>query len=123
MNITFDEAAIQENLQNTANEAMSHALATYSVQSQLREAIAQQVLEGALGAAITAAVRQVDLATMTASIAQQLTRHMIAATASLLTEATVDMLYRLQGRNDYDKDSEAVKARLRAELQAKTREG
>lgn len=118
MNISFDESQLEQQLQATATEAMGQAFQAYSVQSQIREAIAEHVLRGALGAAIVDAMSRVDLERLTTSIAEQLTRHIAAATVALLTESTVDMLYHLRGGHDYDSNAAAVKDRLRADLRA-----
>ncbi len=116
MEFKIDDTLVQEEINKLTVSAIKAAFDTYEVSSAIRKNVAEKVVSQAMVTAINAAIDKINLTEITDALALQLTKSMVSATTLMMKEQTVELIYRLQGRNDYDSDKNTAKEKIRVML-------
>jgi len=116
MEIKIDESVMSEELQKQTSEAIRGAFGQYDVKRALEEAISKQVLPQLISDAILTATDKIDTATLQNAVAREITKSVTKGVQMVIRESMVDLMVRLSGIPDYDRDG--LKAK-RAEIETK----
>ena len=117
MKIELDEIQLAEVVRSTITEGVGNALNSRHVKDQIARTLGNEVATGAVAMAIKQAVGSLDITTLTSTLAQQISRTVTAATVVLLRDSFTDVIARLRGLKDYQKDYEFQIKKIRQELQ------
>jgi len=117
MEIKINNELLEKEMNACTEKAIKEAFNHYEVNKIVREKVAEEVIEKALASAISKAAKIVDIDKLAQTLAVEIAKHITSSTIFLLQEQTVEAIFKLQGRNSYDRDSSQQKARILARLQ------
>ena len=116
MKVELSEEVIEQSLASSVDTAVANAFTSYDVRRVIEQRIGEEVIGGALAKALTDAMDNIDMGNLTQALAEQLSRTVIASTVTLLRSQCVELIYKLRGHQEYEKDKDAIKAAIREEL-------
>jgi len=95
---------------------VSASLSGYQTQTLIGSIVTDEIVSGAIGAAIRQAAQEIDIEELTAQLAKELTRAVTRATLLMLQEAVTNTLCKLRNIGDYSAEDRAARAAVRIEL-------
>lgn len=114
MEIVLDEAAVTKAVNESAVKAVTDSLVSYKVREKLESALAESALLEGIGKVVNEAVAQMDLSSLSTSLANEIARSTASAMSLVLEESVVEIIAKIRGKQ-YD---DVAKTRIKAELRA-----
>lgn len=121
MEIKISEERMQEELNKSADAAVSEAFSDYSVRQAMKEQLAGRVVGEALHDAIGKAMSSLDVENMAGRLAELIQDTVINGVTQLLETQVVELVFRLEGHESYMEDTkkraakDLIRRRIRGE--------
>lgn len=116
MQINIDNEAVQSAIDSSVAKAIQQAVGGYNVTQAIGQKITDEVISGAIGAALSKALAEINTDDLVKSLTFQIQRTTTSAVCRLLSESMVELVMKIRGKNEYSAGYKEARAIVAAEI-------
>jgi len=116
MDIKLDEDRLEGAINEKIMEAVEKALGGYNVQEAIGDTVKNQIAYGVVNESVERAIGSLNIEGLTKSLAVEIEKATAAAVVTILMEGVVDIVCKIRGLKDFEKDYQQKRDKIRAEL-------